>query len=406
MPVTPPCAPLDALSSNSYVHPTETNVNLSDGDEHEWARQAGGILANGQYPGEMLSHPYPWIHKAVRKTREAIIRALADDPEGSLHARSHRLQTCCSRPVMYTDESGHPVWSLGRCRDRLCPTCATHACSETAERVISIMQEWDVARHLVLTVKASNRPLREQIDDLLYWFRRLRSERFWKENVRGGVATLEFTWNAKTWQWHPHIHVLVDGEYLEHARLKHLWQKITGDSTILHISLVPSKTNAGRYISKYLAKPSDIGSWHDTVIREYASAIAGRRTLLTFGSSHGHKMPQRADPDRDGALRVCAYANQIREAVADDHPHIPRLKHLAARNMQGLATFLDVAPLWRVEVVLEEREAEMREIAGICAAIAKWWSIKHAPPPCHPPERQSRPIAPWLPWPPTQSMAL
>lgn len=49
--------------------------------------------------------------------------------------------------------------------------------------------------------------------------------------VRGGVYSIEVTWNPEHRAWHPHAHMLLDGPYIPYAELRDAWRAVTCDAT-------------------------------------------------------------------------------------------------------------------------------------------------------------------------------
>jgi len=65
---------------------------------------------------------------------------------------------------------------------------------------------------------------------------------YYKKQVRGGLQTIEVT-NTGKW-WHPHMHVLMDADYMPKAKLQRDWRELAGDSFIVDIRQVGSVEEA------------------------------------------------------------------------------------------------------------------------------------------------------------------
>lgn len=192
---------------------------------------------------------------------------------------------------MRRTEEGDAALTMMRCRDRFCPLCAKVVARKTATRVQDVIGPWDQCRHLTLTLVATDDPLGEQIDKLISSFRRLRQRRFWLAGVTSGIGTIEVTYNGETDRWHPHLHLLLNGDYLPHDVIKSEWCQVTDGSFIVHVTAVHSKADAGRYVAKYVTKPSSMGSIPRNRLVELAKAMSGRRQIITFGKSHNSGLP-------------------------------------------------------------------------------------------------------------------
>lgn len=238
------------------------------------------------------------LHARYHDERMAVFDALAytDDPD--LERRSMNICRCCRFPSVYVQDDGTPSVHLSRCRDRLCPLCSNARSRESSSRVHAIVQSMDAPRFMTLTMPHSSDPLAFQLGVLMESFRALRNEPEWKKTVKGGVWSLELTFNKERSEWHPHIHIIFDGYYFPQPTLKALWSAIHGENVIVDVRAVSSAKVAASYIAKYVSKVVDLEQWGEEQIVEYAEAMHRRRTIHTFGSCHGRTAE--ADPDDAG----------------------------------------------------------------------------------------------------------
>lgn len=219
-------------------------------------------------------------------------------------------RTCQDHAVYYRfAECGHHCWVFrdpevdGRyavrgsfCRSRWCTPCQLTRGYIIGNNVIELIAG-KPSRFLTLTLAHSDAPLGDQIDKLQTDFRRLRQSTWWKRRVSAGVWFLEVKWSKRTQQWHPHLHMLVQGSYLKHSELKQLWYKVTGTSYVVWIEYVRSEEHIARYVSKYTAK--GLGVTYDTpdrCIDQLVVTMRGRRLCGAFGDwRHEHL----AEPPKD-----------------------------------------------------------------------------------------------------------
>lgn len=235
------------------------------------------------------------IHEAHRKARLRILIALAESAYRSDQRSARRLATCGNSVRFYIDpDLGKVSHWMQRCRHRMCPFCARARSATIAAQMHTIVQPMPRPRLLVLTVKSTDQPLGTQLANLRNWFAKLRRRAFWKANVRGGVYTVEITCNEDTGLWHPHLHVIYDGDYLPQKALRFLWHKITGKSDVIWLEEVKDRHGAVKELCKYIGKPQRASAWSNRKIRAYAQAVNGTRMVQTFGATHG-----RAVEDRD-----------------------------------------------------------------------------------------------------------
>lgn len=267
----------------------------------------------------VTTHAQRRIHRAWASERAKIVYAFASAEDATLIKRGYIIAQCCSSPMIRLSGGGDVSVCPIRCRDRLCPLCALRRAAEAAEKYGKAVATMDSARHLVLTAPALDAPLAVQLRGMQDAMKRLRQQLAWKRRVDGGVYTIEVTRNDSTGRWHPHLHVIIDGEYFPHHELMDAWRQalsscdlwadlVPGDRVIVHISAVHNRKKLARYIAKYIAKPADLCRWSLACIREYALAVVGKRMMHTFGTLHGVKLgvddPNETDPDSSMLIGV------------------------------------------------------------------------------------------------------
>lgn len=170
------------------------------------------------------------------------------------------------------------------CHDRFCLPCQRLHAHTVASNLQAACQGREI-RFVTLTVRHSPEPLRGQMESLYAAFRRLRQRVWWRENVTGGAAFLEVTLSAGDGCWHPHLHVLVEGRWLERSRLSAEWRAVTGDSFVVDVRRPRSLDQTVSYVTKYVTKGLPTASLLDSDrLVELILAISGRRTILAFGT--------------------------------------------------------------------------------------------------------------------------
>jgi hypothetical protein len=182
------------------------------------------------------------------------------------------------------------------CHDRFCLPCAKGRAHTIAGNVIEFIRKVEI-RFLTLTIKTGQEPLTEQIDKLYRSFQALRRGALWKRRVLGGVAFLEVKRSSASDRWHPHLHCLISGYWLDKRKLSRAWHRITGDSYIVDIQRPKSDDTVISYVTKYASKP-----FNNTFINqpkhldEVVLALAGRKLCLTFGTWRSLKLAPIPDP--------------------------------------------------------------------------------------------------------------
>lgn len=352
---SPPAPSIPALPS--LLEPSETSDELRSEEQH----------------------PHPSIHRQHQSSRQRIIAMLASSTDDALAKRAQKLHDCCRYPTIRIDAEGELFFSPSRCRDRLCPLCASVHARRMAERVRATVDRWSECRHLTLTLKSTDEPLVTQLDRLVHSFRRLRQRRWWRSHVRGGIGTVEITFNASTQQWHPHLHVLLDGSYVPQHQLADQWRSVTDDSFIVHITAVHSREDATRYIAKYVTKPGDVASLDRSRAEELASALVGRRTLIAFGAAHGVRLPVRERGTDHAGSRHVVGLNVLQKCLDHSQVFAQWAVHRLHTELPRVARLIDPAGVYRdrgpptIELV---RTSSLRQLLDDCA---EWCSTLQLP---------------------------
>ena len=192
----------------------------------------------------------------------------------------------------------------------LCPMCASirsvRSMNRYLVRINELMAQNPRLKPVLLTLTVKNGDdLQERYDHLTKSFRTLLQRyRDYKKKGRGlnqfckidgGFYTTEYTYNEKTKQWHPHIHIFaLLSDWIDQEELAETWHEITGDSYILDVRRV-KKTKSEGYskavaeVCKYALKFSDLSlenTWHAHL------TLKGKRLTGSFGSMHGLKIPE------------------------------------------------------------------------------------------------------------------
>lgn len=251
-------------------------------------------LREFQFPGtpaitpEFQTSLQDAIHEPHQAARDRIIRSLAAGFYPAQKRGSRRLSSCCSTARLYVNPTLGKVrpW-LNRCKHKLCPFCARARSATVAADLLGILKGMRHPRMMVLTVKSTSRVLSDQLVALRRAFSRLRRLPDWKTRVAGGAYTLEITVNRTSGLWHPHLHIIYDGEFFPHKLLQRHWHEVTGGSRVVWVSDVKNMPGVANELAKYIGKVQHLDKLTDQQIRDYTLAVNGSRMVQTFGTSHG-----------------------------------------------------------------------------------------------------------------------
>ena len=271
----------------------------------------------GEPPPEIQRLCEGFRHSGWQKTRQKIYDAMKTIPVP--FARSTSFAAC-----------GDSLWCLrhkteperfkcvpDHCHDRFCVPCGLHR-QALIRRNLAQHLEDHPHRFITLTIRSTTEPLKFLVKHLYDSFRRLRSRRLWKAHVFGGAAFLEITRNLESGAWHPHLHIICSGRYLDLQDLKQAWLGVTGDSHAIQINLIRDKRAIVEYVTKYATIPLPecvIASEPDLI--EAIQALRGTRMILPFGTWRGWKL---LDDPSDDAWALFEHWNAVQiNAREGDH---------------------------------------------------------------------------------------
>lgn len=275
-------APLFLLSA--YVHPPETNDSSP-----ETARIAAPDLDS---LGTVAFRHAGWASWR-RRVRTALV-ATAQPA-----ARVDSFDACGSHAWLAVNPQDRTKYKLtcDRCHDRFCTPCANER-SRTTARVISEFIADKEVRFLTLTLRTEDEPLAASVARLIACFRKLRGRPYWKRHTFGGASFLEVKWNAESDRWHPHLHILQTGRFMERKALSTEWYACTGDSYVIDIRAVKDNAKAATYVAKYATKGYSASIFHDHArLEEAILALKGVRLMMCFGTWRGFVITDPTNPE-------------------------------------------------------------------------------------------------------------
>lgn len=184
------------------------------------------------------------------------------------------------------------------CHHALCEPCRQER-SAKIRSSLHLLCLGRTIRFLTLTLKHNDTPLCDQIDRLYRSFSVLRRRKSWKEHCVGGAAFLDLKISEKDDRWHPHLHVLVEGEWWDVKEISSEWLAVTGDSSIVDITRPRVIEDVCRYAVGYCTKTIDAAIWlRPDRLDEAIVALKGRRMCLTFGTWRGTPLEPDEPDDR------------------------------------------------------------------------------------------------------------
>ncbi len=239
-------------------------------------------------------------------TRALEIYAAVDGSFGGKF--STRLQMCRKYAFFVQNKATKKLRvQSSRCKLRWCPICR----DVSRMIVTSATEEWlkiqKYPKMITLTLKHSDDPLQLQVSRIYKCFQKLKTRAYFQRLITGGVWFFQLKFNQKTEQWHPHIHCLVAGKFLPHGRLKQLWLKITGDSTIVDIRPVKDLEGCSNEVARYATSPADITAVDLERAMEIFYATKHRRICGSWGSAKSVTLKPTPQDDGDMWTKVADF---------------------------------------------------------------------------------------------------
>ena len=195
------------------------------------------------------------------------------------------------------------------CGLRWCPFCIKSRRYVITSSVTEWLKDRQRPRFITLTLRHRSAPLSEQIADLYYFFRQLRKTAFWRSNVKGGIWFFQVKKTKSGEYWHPHLHVLVEGNYMMQEALRELWRKITHGSYIVDIRAIKSVRKAAAYVARYASAPCRLLDCAFDDALEVVQALHGKRICGTFGSAKGVPLRKLPYDDREDWVTLDSFFN-------------------------------------------------------------------------------------------------
>jgi len=257
-----------------------------------------------------------------------------------------RFRTCRNHAVfLRSAETGHIRVRSTHCRLRWCPLCARSRAFFVAQQTQNWVADAVEPAFLTLTLKHSSAPLRDQCQALVRYFKTLRTHKSLRKKIRGGIWFLQVTYNPTLSQWHPHLHILLDMQFVPQTHLSKLWNSITHGSAIVDVRRVKSPNHAAKYVSRYVARPIDLSTLSDAARVVVIQQLHGLRLLNAFGTAHAAKVINRPkfDPQEWQYLGSFAYIQSMRD-LQDECMFIWQAWKAQTPLLQPLDVWLEFEP--------------------------------------------------------------
>ena len=172
------------------------------------------------------------------------------------------------------------------------------------QQVAPWLQVCKKPKFLTLTLAHCEAPIDSQIDYLYTCFRKFRNQKFVKDSVQGGIWFFQIKKSKSDRLWHPHLHCVIDSDFMDKFMLSASWANITKTSKIIDIKTVTSQESMADYVARYAARPSILADLDPTDRLDLVSALHGRRLVGTWGSGRSISLRPAKPPDADDWTHV------------------------------------------------------------------------------------------------------
>lgn len=199
-----------------------------------------------------------------------------------------------------------------RCAVRVCPHCAHRRAKILAARTQALLEGKTGLRYAVLAERNSGN-LQKGIASLWKAWSSLRRSVRWKRKVKGCIVALEVTYNPQKRTWHPHLNVLMEGEYFPFEELNQAWIKATrgnGRTSRIQAADENSVFELLKYTLKIADRDGNTGEFRliledPAAIDEYLAAVYGSRLVRSYGTLHGLKVEDEEKPEQEELCPDC-----------------------------------------------------------------------------------------------------
>lgn len=248
-----------------------------------------------------LPDEQPFLGKEFALLNRYVLQRALVDTLGKTENHRHlipRIEACHKSYRGWACHRNH-TWATGidSCSSRVCPHCARRRSLILGNRMEQFLMDRpkNTLRYIVLSERNCKKGELRAGQKLLWqaWTRLRRSVR-WKRHFKGCMVAMETTSNAKDETWHPHLNVLVEGDYIAQEELRLAWIEATeGRGEQVWIG----KADAGtvRELIKYVTKISDLID-RPAALDEFLTAVHRQRMLRTYGTFFGLKVDDEDSP--------------------------------------------------------------------------------------------------------------
>lgn len=129
-----------------------------------------------------------------------------------------------------------------------------------------------------------------------------------KRNVSGGIWFFQVKKNKAGDEWHPHLHCVIDAEYISKFDLSAAWAAVTITSNIIDIRTVYDQEKAAQEVARYASRSAMLEPLASVDRLELIEAMHGRRVVGTWGSARSLSLRPSKPADADDWVNVGSWS--------------------------------------------------------------------------------------------------
>lgn len=272
---------------------------------------SGHLTPSPTYGEELRSHyPNEWP-----ATADAYSAWDSEDYSNRLA----RLEDCRSQAWFSINIHDHTVRVISSaCHLRWCPICAQARANFLARSVRNWYYTAKQPKLLTLTLRHSDELLEHQLNQLYNAFRNLRRCKYMTSRIRGGIWFFQITWSKKTDQWHPHIHALLDAQYIPQSEIRARWLHYTQSSSVVDIRGCWSPESAANHVARYATRPGTLSSVPPAERLELLQTMHGRRIVGAWGTARKVPLAPPKSVDQDCWRTLGSWEEVRRQSAYND----------------------------------------------------------------------------------------
>ena len=297
-------------------------------------------------------------HCETELERTELMYSKVDSIEGT--DRTTKLRDCRSIAWFARHiDTGQVRVISNSCRLRWCPFCSNARSMFLINQVNAWLTSVKRPKFLTLTMKHTNAPLEHQLKWLYEHFRLYRQRKLFRKTMHGGIWFFQLKRSKDKLQWHPHLHCVIDCEYIPQDKLSDEWRACTGSSSIVDIRAVRSTKKVAEYVSRYCARPAKLADYSEDEAIEIFTVFHNRKLCGTWGSGHKVSLRRPICSDKDKWVRVGSW-----RAVVSQKETLPRAKALIKAYMLN-EPFPPGIVITEEKTIIEQYEASIIPSVGI-----------------------------------------